>query len=94
MNEDSGYRPFRVAAAATDAYVSAATNVAFLVKARLVAAAANATATLTDANGTVLAELAAPANSCDWLDVPVIAEGKVRVNALVGAGAVVMVYVK
>lgn len=95
MNEDSGYRPFRVTATATDAYVAdAGSKVILLVKAKLVAGAgAAASAQLTDVNGTVVAELSAPAAGADWLDIPVRAEGKVRVGTLAGAGAVVMVYV-
>lgn len=93
MTEDTGFRPFRVTATATDAYVAAG-NVAFMIKAKLVAGAgAASTAQLVDANGTVLAELSAPAAGADWLDIPVIAEGKVRVGTLTGAGAIVMVYV-
>ena len=94
MNEDSGYRPFRITTTATDAYVADATSkVILVVKAKLIAGGAAATAQLTDQNGTVLAELSAPVNGADWQDVPVRAEGKVRVNTLTGAGAVCMVYV-
>lgn len=90
--EDSGYRPFRVTAAATDAYVADG-KVPIRCKAKLVAGAAAATAQLVDADGTVIAELAAPANGADWQDIPALAMGKVRVNTLTGAGAIVMVYV-
>lgn len=87
------FRPFRLTGVG-DAYDPGANQkIPITFTAKLVAGGAAATATITDANGTVCAELSAPANGADWLDIPVQAEGKVRVNALAGAGAIVMVYV-
>lgn len=91
-----GYRPFRATAAA-DMFVANTGSerpTMTLGGAKLVAGGAAATATLTDQDGTVLAELSAPANGADWLDIPVMFVGKVRLNALAGAGAIVMAYVK
>lgn len=89
-----GARPFRAAAVA-DMFDTAQTGyVGVLAGAKLVAGGAAATATLTDQDGTVLAELSAPANGADWHDIPTLFNRKVRLNALAGAGAVVMAYVK
>lgn len=64
-----------------------------MLGAKLVAGGAAATAELQDANGTTLALLSAPANGADWLDVPVIAEGKITLAAIAGAGSTVLIYV-
>lgn len=90
-----GGRPFR-ATVAGDMFVANTGSerpTLTLLGAKLAAGAAAAAATLTDQDGTVLAELVAPANGGDWLDIPVAFVGKVRLNAISGAGAVVMVYV-
>jgi hypothetical protein len=95
---EKGSRPFRRTSAG-DFYDTAsggtATKIPVVVKgAKLVAGAAAATAQITDANGTVIAELSAPANGADWLDIPVLAEGKVSLASLTGAGAICLVYVE
>jgi hypothetical protein len=90
-----GGRPFRVTATATDAYDSGHAGLAgTMIGAKLIAGGAAATAQLVDADGTVLADLSAPANGADWLDIPVIFRGKVRVGTLTGAGAIVNVWVE
>ncbi len=61
---------------------------------RLAAGAAAASAQVTDGDGTVLADLAAPANGSDSVNVPVAAVGKVALAAIAGAGAIVTVYVR
>lgn len=95
MNLIPGARPFRVTTTATDAYDSQqAGMVGTMLGAKLTAAAAAATAQLVDADGTVLADMAAPIGGADWLDIPVAFRGKVRVLTLTGAGAMVNVYIE
>lgn len=64
-----------------------------VVGARLATAAANATAQIVDANGTVLYNLSAIAGYADECDIEVRFEGKVTLGAISGAGAAVTVYV-
>ena len=65
------------------------------VGARLAAgAAANATAQVTDANGNVLYDLAAPQGYADESGMNVQFEGKVTLGAISGSGASVIVYVE
>lgn len=62
---------------------------------RLVPAAAAATAQITDQDGTVLANLAAPANGpADEVKVAIAAVGKVSLAAIAGAGSSVTVYME
>jgi len=97
-----GGRPFRgtQAGGATDLYDADPANANDRLKitvlgARLVPAAAAATAQLVDSDGTVLADLAAPANGpADEVTVPFIAVGKVRLGAITGAGSAVTIYVQ
>jgi len=64
-----------------------------LLGARLTAGGGAATAQLQDANGTVLADLAAPANSSDRVRTPITFEGKVTLAAVSGSPTSVMVFV-
>lgn len=75
------------------ALLTGAGAVGRITGARLAAASAAATAQITDANGTVLADLAAIVNGSDELDQEVVFEGKVTLAAISGAGASVIVYV-
>jgi hypothetical protein len=91
-----GARPFKRTTAGDffDTTAGGATKNVFTVAGmKLSAGAAAATAQITDGNGTVLADLAAPINGADWQDIPVLAEGKVSLAAIAGAGASVIVYV-
>lgn len=91
----AGGRPFRVMATATDAYDSGnPTMVGTMLGAKLSAAAAAATAQLVDADGTVLCDLTAAITGADYLDIPVLFRGKVRVGTLTGAGAIVNVWIE
>jgi hypothetical protein len=64
-----------------------------LLGARLIPAGAAATAQLTDANGTVLVDLAAPANGpADECHIPILFTGKVTLGTLTGAGAIVDIF--
>lgn len=94
---EQGGRPFRgtTAVGAADLYDSGVTGyMGTLVGAKLVAAGAAASATLTDQDGTVLAEMSAPANGADWFDIPTLFSKKVRLNAIAGAGASLVAYVR
>ena len=62
--------------------------------ARLVAAGAAAAAQITDQDGTVLYDLAAPANSADESVLEVRAVRKVTLASISGASAAVTVYVE
>lgn len=76
------------------ASTASAKGVNVLMGARLVPAAAAATAQITDATGTVIADLAAPANGpADELHIPVRFTGTLTLFALSGASAVVDVYI-
>jgi hypothetical protein len=68
--------------------------VATMLGAKLSAGAAAASAQLVDADGTVLGDLAAPANGADYLDIPVKFRGKVRIAAIAGAGAIVNAWIE
>lgn len=94
MNAPAG-RPFRSAVTATDLYdTGSATIVGKLLGAKLSAGAAAASAQLVDADGTVLGDMAAPANGADYLDIPVLFRGKVRLGTLAGAGAIVNAWIE
>lgn len=96
MNRAAAGRPFR-AVAVSDMYDPGAGAQAApgkLMGAKLVAGAAAATAQLTDSDGTILADFSAPANGADWLDVPVWFRGKLRLNVLTGAGAIVNTWIE
>lgn len=93
----NGGRPFRgtQAGGAVDLFdTGIAGYVGTLLGVKLVAAAAAATASLTDADGTVLAEMSAPANGVDRLGTPVTYSKKVRLNAITGAGASLIAYIQ
>lgn len=91
----AGGRPFRGTAAATDLYDTGNAQICgTMVGAKLCAGAAAAAAQLVDADGTVLGDLAAPANGEGWLNLPVAFRGKVRINTLTGAGAIVNVWIQ
>lgn len=97
MSKALGGRPFRgtTTGGAGDLYDSGfAGLVGVCLGAKLVAAAAAATAQITDSDGTVLFEMSAPVNGADWQDVPVQFRGKVRLNAIAGAGAAIVVYIQ
>lgn len=61
---------------------------------RLVSAAADSTAQVTDGNGTVLADLTCLAKTVDEVRIPMLASGKVTLAAISGAGASVAVYIE
>lgn len=85
---------FRGIAAATDLYAfDSATLVGVMLQAKLCAGAAAAAAQLVDADGTVIADLAAPANGEGYVQVPTAFRGKVRINTLTGAGAIVNIWI-
>jgi len=85
-------RPFR-ATATGQMYANKGAGVLAFVRLTAGAAAAAATVREVDGSGTILAELAAPANGSD-IAGPIVFSEAVHLSAISGAGAIVMAYVE
>lgn len=65
-----------------------------LLGAKLTSGGAASTAQLVDANLNVLVDLACPVGGADYADIPMVFVGKVTLQTLTGAGAVVNIWVQ